>query len=60
MVANLQAVFGRIACHTKRKDNNTSMASAMAGAHVRTAELRMLEATFSGVRVDGRDVGIPL
>lgn len=57
MVANLQAVLGRIACHTKRKDNNTSMASAMAGAHVRTAELRMLEATISGVRGNGYMLG---
>ena len=35
MVPNLQAVFGCIAFHTKRKDNNTSTASAgkMHGFH---------------------------
>uniref|UniRef100_A0A453AA44 Uncharacterized protein n=1 Tax=Aegilops tauschii subsp. strangulata TaxID=200361 RepID=A0A453AA44_AEGTS len=33
------------------------MASAMTGAYVRTAELRMLEATISGVRGNGYMLG---
>lgn len=46
-VVDLQAVFGRIAWHTERNDNNTSMASAMAAAYD-----RMLEASFSDVHGD--------